>query len=77
MKKRYCFNCGKVLVWSEFRFQNSHMSVMYLKELWKNNKLEFFCCKCFKEEMLISRNINSDFIPKKEKNNKRKEIEVL
>ncbi|MFX1256798.1 MAG: hypothetical protein ACFFAN_02985 [Promethearchaeota archaeon] len=50
MRDRYCFECGQSLNWWSFVKENFHLSQDYLKKLWKNRKLQFFCCKCFKKE---------------------------
>jgi len=57
MKERYCFECGKRLDKAGFKFQNSSLSEDYLEGLWNHNSIEFYCCECFKEEMLILKGI--------------------
>jgi DNA-directed RNA polymerase subunit N (RpoN/RPB10) len=67
MKERYCFECGKELNWSGFKFQNANLSEDYLKKLWDHNSIELYCCECFKDEMLLEKGIVSfpdDFIKK-------------
>ena len=55
MKERYCFECGKLLDWIDFEHQNRNLSQDYTKGLWNHSSLEFYCCECFKEEMLLNR----------------------
>lgn len=57
MKDRYCFECGKRLNWSGFKFQNANLSENYLKKLWNHDLIELYCCECFKEEMLLEKGI--------------------
>lgn len=55
MKKRYCWYCGKLLDWTGFKLQNRNLSQDYIKKLWNYDFIEFYCCECFKEEMLLNR----------------------
>jgi hypothetical protein len=57
MKEHYCFECGKRLEKAGFKFQNSNLSNDYLEKLWNHDSIEFCCCECFKEEMLILKGI--------------------
>jgi hypothetical protein len=55
MKKRYCFECGKLLDWTGFELQNRNLGHDYIHKLWNHDSIEFYCCECFKEEMLLNR----------------------
>ena len=51
MRERYCFSCGASLDWMEYREANFHLSLSYLKRLWRDPSVQFYCCKCFKRVM--------------------------
>ena len=57
MRDRYCFECGQSLNWSSFIRENFHLSQDYLKKLWKNRRVQFLCCKCFKEENCLKKRL--------------------
>ena len=51
MRERYCFLCGAPLDWMEYRDANFHLGLSYLKRLWKDPTIQFYCCNCFKQVM--------------------------
>ena len=44
-----CFECGRELRWKEIYIAsgNWHLEIKYLKKLWKNKYVQFYCCKCY------------------------------
>ena len=50
MKERYCFECGKILTWTNFMFKNYPYGQEYLESLWETDYIEFYCCSCFKNQ---------------------------
>lgn len=44
---RKCWNCKKDLVFREFLEANQHLPEARIRDLWKNEKLEFLCCDCY------------------------------
>ncbi len=57
MKSRYCYSCGRRLVRKDFLKYNSHQILAYLIKLWNHPSIEFYCCECYKGEMLLNRGL--------------------
>ncbi len=57
MKDRYCFECGNLLEWFNFKNVNHHLGYNYLLKIWNSNFIQLYCCECFKEDMLLSKGI--------------------
>jgi len=55
MKERYCFECRKKLNFHEYMIQNYHLNENNLKNFWQHNLIEFYCCSCFKQRVLLEK----------------------
>lgn len=48
-KKRICWECKDELDFWEFCSQFKDGELEHVIALWQNERIEFYCCKCFKQ----------------------------
>lgn len=48
LKNRECWNCGIKLDFQDFCTSNQEMNKSRAIELWNNDRIEFYCCSCYK-----------------------------
>ena len=58
MRDRNCYICKKDLNWTEYLEINPHLSIDYLKKIWKHKYIQILCCDCFREVGLQSKHIS-------------------
>ena len=62
IKERFCWNCKRELDLMDYLSECSKKDYFYKLDLWQNDKIEFYCCACFKEKQIENLNIPSKYI---------------
>lgn len=47
-KKRKCYRCGAVMVFSNFWVKNLSYESTFLLKMWGSENVELHCCDCYK-----------------------------
>ena len=51
IQQRFCWGCENHLDFLDLCNTNPDLNIEQLKALWQNPHLQFYCCKCFNDEL--------------------------